>query len=322
MNDKTIAAGKFASKLNEFITQKRVLGYLYEDAFYKLNNFANFVYTKYPDADILTKEIAFDWCLKKDDENSKTLTARVILMREFAKYLISIGEKAFIIPTELLPKTLVKPTHIYKMEELKLFWQEVDMIPDAKGQFNSLVFPAVFRMLYCCGLRPTEPLKLRVQDVDLTNGTIDILESKGHKSRNIPLPDDFCTYLKRYHEQISRLIPDRIAFFPNKKGDHHNYWYLFCLFKKIRENLFVLDNVQPKPQLYDFRHSFATHRLYLWLHEGKDLNAMLPYLSSFMGHADLPSTYYYIHFVPGLFEQLAGEQFMENQNLLPEVIIP
>jgi hypothetical protein len=55
--------------------------------------------------------------------------------------------------------------------------------------------------------------------------------------------------------------------------------------------------------------------------EGKDLNVMLPYLSTYMGHADLPSTYYYIHFVPGLFENLAGAKFMENQNLLPEVML-
>jgi integrase len=242
-------------------------------------------------------------------------------MREFAKYLISIGEEAFIIPTELLPKTLVKPTHIYKMDELKLFWEEADKIPNIDEQFNNLVFPAVFRMLYCCGLRPIEPLKLRVEDIDFNNGTVEILESKGHKSRTISLPDDLCEYLKNYHKQIRKSLPNRIAFFPNKKGEHHNYWYLWGLFKKIRSNLEVFNESREKPQLYDFRHSFATHRLYLWMSEGKDLNVMLPYLSTYMGHADLPSTYYYIHFVPGLFENLAGAKFMENQNLLPEVML-
>ena len=70
---------------------------------------------------------------------------------------------------------------------------------------------------------------------------------------------------------------------------------------------------------YFIRHTFCTHRLYEWMREGKDLNAMLPYLSAYMGHAQLSDTYYYIHLVPGQFEALSGLDFTHYENLLPEV---
>lgn len=76
---------------------------------------------------------------------------------------------------------------------------------------------------------------------------------------------------------------------------------------------------EHSPILYDFRHTFATHRLYQWMHEGKDVTAMLPYLSAYMGHAQLSDTYYYIHLVPGLFEKMAGFDYSASNYLLPEV---
>ena len=75
------------------------------------------------------------------------------------------------------------------------------------------------------------------------------------------------------------------------------------------------------PRLYDFRHTFATHRLYRWMCEGKDLNAMLPYLSAYMGHAELSDTHYYIHLIPGLLEEMSGFDFSAAEALLPEVRI-
>ena len=53
---------------------------------------------------------------------------------------------------------------------------------------------------------------------------------------------------------------------------------------------------QPVP--YDFRHHFAYACIERWRIQGKDVHAMLPYLSRYMGHASFDSTYYYIHTSP------------------------
>ena len=73
---------------------------------------------------------------------------------------------------------------------------------------------------------------------------------------------------------------------------------------------------QPRP--YDFRHHFAYACIERWAREGKDVNAMLPYLSRYMGHASFDSTYYYIHTSPDFMDAYA-QITQDSQALLPEV---
>ena len=64
------------------------------------------------------------------------------------------------------------------------------------------------------------------------------------------------------------------------------------------------------------RHNFATRTLMRWLAEGKDLNAYVPYLCAYMGHASFNSTYYYVHLLP---DKLAVLDFMNPKGIIPEV---
>ena len=48
----------------------------------------------------------------------------------------------------------------------------------------------------------------------------------------------------------------------------------------------------PKPRVYDFRHTFATECICRWMREGRDIDAMLPFLSAYMGHARFEDTVY------------------------------
>jgi integrase len=73
---------------------------------------------------------------------------------------------------------------------------------------------------------------------------------------------------------------------------------------------------QPRP--YDFRHHFAYANIERWMQHGTDVTAMLPYLSRYMGHATVESTFYYIHTSPDFMDAYA--QITEkSQSLLPEV---
>ena len=76
------------------------------------------------------------------------------------------------------------------------------------------------------------------------------------------------------------------------------------------------DGRQPVP--YDFRHHFAYACIERWRIQGKDVHAMLPYLSRYMGHASFDSTYYYIHTSPDFLDAYDGIT-KASQELLPEV---
>lgn len=184
-----------------------------------------------------------------------------------------------------------------------------------------LSLPAMIKLLYCCGLRPCEARRLYVKDVDLIHGRLNILDSKHQKSRIVMMTDDVTEMLSDYNAAMTAIMPERDVFFPAPDGSIYNRK---CLEKPFRQALKVAEITgvgERIPRLYDFRHTFATHSLYRWMREGKDVSSMIPYLSSYMGHSLLSDTYYYIHFVPGLFEEMSGFDFSSAENLLPEVDI-
>ena len=179
--------------------------------------------------------------------------------------------------------------------------------------------PAFIRLLYCCGLRPVEAQRLSVDDVDLTIGKLYIRESKGHKDRIVMLADDVCDYLRDYDRTMKNILPGREWFFPTSVSRPFTAASACRVFHRVRIKLKFDEKCHTPARLYDFRHTFATHRLYHWLHEGKELTAMLPYLSAYMGHEQLSDTFYYIHLIPGQLETMSGLDFSRYESLLPEV---
>lgn len=177
----------------------------------------------------------------------------------------------------------------------------------------------MIKLIYCCGLRPAEARRLRVNDVDLDIGRLNIMESKQHRSRIVTMTDDVTKMLSDCNIIVTSVMPEREPFFPNSEGGFYGKRGLEKTFRQVLKKAGISGIGRRSPRLYDFRHTFATHRLYRWMHEGKDLNAMLHYLSAYMGHALLSDTYYYIHLIPGLLEEMSGFAFSSAEAFLPEV---
>jgi integrase len=133
------------------------------------------------------------------------------------------------------------------------------------------------------------------------------------------LADDVLEYYALYNEQVSRLLPGREWFFPSSADTLYTKAWLEKTYRIVRAKIGLTQSGSNPPRLYDFRHTFATHRLYHWLREGKDLTAVLPYLSEYMGHSQISDTFYYIHLVPGQLEAMSGLDFSKYESLLPEV---
>ena len=76
------------------------------------------------------------------------------------------------------------------------------------------------------------------------------------------------------------------------------------------------DGARYQPRLHDLRHSFAVHRLTAWYQAGADVQQLLPYLSTYLGHVDVAATQVYLTLTPELL-QLASERFA--QYAFPEV---
>lgn len=311
----------FSEHIEALIQQKHALGYPYEESKRILADFDHFCMNCFPEGHVLTKDLGLSWAVRRETEGVSTFRNRMMPVRELARHLNRIGLEAYLIPVDLTPKAARYVPHIYTMEELRRFFDMLDQIPPKKNYpIRHLVIPTFFRLIYCCGLRPVEARKLLVENVDLITGRLTILESKGHKDRIVPLADDVLALCRRYHAAVCRIMPNRDLFFPDSEGNQYTKEWAEKTFRVQWAKTGIVPSGANPPRIYDFRHSFVTHRLYLWMKEGKDVTAYLPYLSAYLGHAQLSDTAYYIHMVPGIFESMADFDFSGREYLLPEVM--
>jgi integrase len=208
--------------------------------------------------------------------------------------------------------------HFFVPAEIKVFFDRCDKTPK-RGEWpgRELVIPAVFRLLYCCGLRCREARMLLCSDVYLEGKHIDIKASKG-RSRRIFISDGLAEVLKRYDERIARIIPDRAYFFPRNQREPYKEGFISTNFNRIWRVALPYFHSPIKPRAYDFRHHFAYANLNRWAEQGKDVNVMLAFLMRYMGHVSIQSTLYYFHFVPEYFGAFA-QKARALESLVPEV---
>ena len=203
----TIFSSNFKKDIESFVSQKRAVGFPYLTGERILGVFDRFCQEYYPDKCQLGMDMAMHWAEKRPDEHVNTLIKRITPVRQFAKYLLSVGTQAYVIPGGIPAKGIRYVPHIYTKDELKLFFSVLDQISyDVHSPARHLVAPVIFRLLYCCGLRSSEVIGLKVENVDLATGMLTILESKGHKDRIVMMSDDVLTLCRTYHQS-----PDDLA---------------------------------------------------------------------------------------------------------------
>lgn len=308
----------FASQLSQFVATKRAIGCRYDTAAVHLRHFDRYCCRR-DDHSSLDRELVLDWSKKRDNEGPRTHRVRISPIREFGKYLQSIGvSDAYVLPGGLTRKVGRYVPHFFTKAEITAFFTTCDNLgPHGAMRVRHLVLPVFFRLLYCCGLRTCEARTLKVEDVDLQTGHIRILRSKGERSRSLPLPQDLLELFKRYDAQVSKIYPDRIYFFPTTRAACYCCGNLATVFRKIWNAAGLPQTLSPKPRAYDFRHHLAFSTLNRWITSGVDVNCMLPYLSRYMGHGSLESTDYYLHLVPEFFHAFS-EKVKSTETLLPE----
>ncbi|MHB8280249.1 MAG: tyrosine-type recombinase/integrase [Candidatus Humimicrobiaceae bacterium] len=306
--------------IEELIEQKRATGYSYETSAWMLKYFDCFCRKYYPDETMLTNEIAMHWAQRRNDEHINSIHRRLTPVRQLAKYMNSIGIEAYVIPQGIPGKMTRYTPHIFTGKELSAFFSQIDKCKYCpQSPAMHLVIPTLFRVIYCCGLRSSEARLLKVDEVDLETGALTIRNYKGAKDRTVMLSEDVLKLCRLYHKKVDEIFPDRKWFFPNHRGDHYGDNSFMRIFHIFWEKTQITNISGNMPRVHDFRHAFALNRLNLWVREGKDLNAYLPYLSMYLGHADLSATDYYLHLIPDFFPVITERTEERFADLIPEV---
>jgi integrase len=303
----------FNSPLKEFIKgmilQKLSLGYKYDSSARALYRFDQFCLAYGCTKPVLSKELVDAWSKKRPNEAQATLQNRICVIRQLAMYMTRLGVRAYVLPKNTFEKGPRYIPYIFKNDELAAFFKQVDACRYCSWvPHRHLIMPLLFRMLYGCGLRVSEALNLRVQDVDLHTGVLRIMDGKFNKDRLVPLSKEILPRCHTYVKQVHLFSDGNAYFFPYPSGRALTRGNVYKNFRKFLWKARISHGGWGKgPRVHDFRHTFAVHCLRRWVMEGKDLTAYLPVLKTYLGHHSFSDTSQYLRLTAELYPNITAK---------------
>lgn len=310
---------KICEHLEDMLTYKDSLGYSRKSYEGFLNDFTSYLHKYHTDAIRLTEDMVMGWCVQRETEKESGFRRRATALREFTKYLYAVGASDYILSTNYYPLSQKYTPYILSDKELTdIFFASDHKKYDRNSPCRHLIIPVIYKLIYLCGLRPNEGRELRKCDIDYENGTLFIQKNKSHRERLIPMAPDVIDMCRCYNKKISVIFPDTEYFFPSPTGEPYSSKWLARHFLKLWDEVKPKGN-SAKIRVYDLRHRYATTVMMKWVDEKANLYAMLPYLSSYMGHTNFSDTAYYIHLLPENLLNSPSIDWTRFSELLPEV---
>lgn len=297
-----------APLMDQFLQERQAGGYSDREPTRLLHRLDEFLVQQRLATLELPRSLVRQWLAKKPHESARTQQPRISLVRHFSRFLLRAGHPAYVPeftlavrkPGAFVPRMLTD-------QELGKFFRALDALePTASSPLRHLVMPELFRLLYGCGFRVGEVLKLRVRDVDLQQGIITVRQAKFRKDRLVPPALPLMDRLRKFAEDLGNRPPDAF-FFPGAGGGSFALRTVYTVFRKLLMQCGIAHAGRGKgPRIHDFRHLFAVHTLRRWYRTGEDLDAKLPLLATYLGHQHLSGTQYYLHLTAELFPEIAA----------------
>jgi integrase len=172
-------------------------------------------------------------------------------------------------------------------------------------------------LLYTTGLRIGEALALDLGDLDCRDRILTVRRGKFGKSRALPLRDSTVKALLGYmNHPLRRVGKDTSApLFVSGRRRRLSYP---AAWSALQNACLAAGIAKPFPRLHDFRHTFAVNRVAAWYAQQRDVNALLPALSTYLGHVSIENTRLYLTANGALLDHAAA-RFARKTNGLDEV---
>jgi integrase/recombinase XerD len=287
--------------VEDYLTMRRGLGFkLYHDG-KRLLAFVSFLEER--GATHITTSLALEWAQRPSPAQPATWAQRLRQVRGFARYRSATDPRTEIPSSKLLPHRpgRARP-YLYSDQEIKQLLNAALKLPPADG-LRRWVYYALLGLLAVSGLRISEAIGLKLEDVDLSEGILTVRGAKLGKSRLVPLHASTRQVLADYKLRRADFLAGRSAsyFFITQRGNHldtgdvHRIFYLLSRQTGLRN-----PDSNRGPRLHDFRHRFAVETLLHWYCAGEDVERRLPVLSTYLGHVHVSDTYWYLTACPEL----------------------
>jgi integrase/recombinase XerD len=197
--------------------------------------------------------------------------------------------------------------YIYSTEDVRRLLAVPDCHYPPDCPLTADTMRTLLLLLYGTGLRLSEATRLKHEDADFKNAALTIRETKFGKSRLVPIGKDLVSILKLYrrrhrpgvgYQRPPTVLATKIGMMIRNDHAGHQFQWL-----RKEAGILRFDTARYQPRLHDFRHTFAVTRLLTWYREGKDVQRMLPLLSTYLGHCRVDETSVYLQMTRELLQE-------------------
>lgn len=231
----------------------------------------------------ITRDEIMDYLVHLKDKglSNPTIARRIHSLRKFFQFLILEGEAS-----ENIAKAIEVSKAKRKLPE-SLSVSEVERlleVPDTSKR-EGIRDRAILELLYSCGLRVSELISLREEDIDVDVGYVRVI-GKGMKERIVPIGEEAARWVRRYLGEVRPALlkgnSGRVLFL-TRFGKGFTRQGIWKMVKSYASEAGIKGGVHP----HLLRHSFATHLL----SGGADLRS----IQEMLGHSDISTTQIYTH---------------------------
>lgn len=293
--------------LQEYTTLRRSLGFKFRDDARALERFITFMEER--QATHITIPLALEWVRQMQTVQPAERARQLVFLRGFARHRGATDPLTEVPPPELCRyRSRRARPYLYTEQEIQDLLAAALRLPTKwpSTPLRPRVFHCLLGLLSVAGLRISEALDLKLDDVDLGEGVLTIRAAKFGRSRLVPLHPStraaLADYLRRRRQFLGPRRSDYV--FVSNRGTRLDGGRVHKVFYALSRQVGLrAPGARKGPRLHDFRHRFAVQVLIRWYESGEDPARRLPELSTYLGHVYVEGTYWYLSNSPELMAQ-------------------
>jgi integrase/recombinase XerD len=302
----------------QYLAMRRALGFKLTTFGTRLLGFV--AYLEAHDISVLTTDAALAWATQTPRSSDEVhWSRRLMVARIFARHMAVLDPATQIPPDGLLPHHYRRVTpHLFTDAQIAAL---MDTAGTLRPALRARTWQTLIGLLVVSGLRDGEACRLDDTDLDDdadsngdvgdgvgAGGLLTVRDSKHGKHRQVPIHASTVAALRDYQHERDRVFatPRMPALLVSTRGTRLDANISKTFADLVRAVGITTPAGGRPPRLADFRHSFCTATLLDWYRDGQDVHARMPALSTFLGHADPKSTYWYLTGTPELLALAAA----------------
>ncbi len=298
--------------LEDYLALRRALGFRLKTAGRLLGQFTSWLETR--GTGTITTADALEWATLPAGASQAWQSIRLAAVRGFAACLHGTDPSVQVPPAGLIRRGNDRATPcIYSDAEIRSI---ITAAGTLRPQFRASTYQTLVSLLAASGLRIGEALALDHGDFDAGEGVLTVRDTKFGKTRLVPLHPGTAGALTRYSALRDGCHPRPAApaLFLSGAGTRLLHSNVSLTFSRLTAQAgLTRRSAACRPRIHDVRHSFAVATVLGWYRDGADVAAMMPRLSTYLGHIDPKHTYWYLSAAPELMA-LAGDRLHAHLN--------